>query len=206
MAKTKKQKVTCGIPQGSCLGPLLFILYTNDFENSLSQFYPNMYADDRSISTSSENPVKLIEHLKRELEGSMDWLRQNKLCLNVAKFEYMFIGNDKQLSNISDIGNLEMDKDDIKRVSKTKYLGLTIDESLSGSQQYKIAQGKLNGGLNSIKKLREISPQSQLFLVYQALIESHLRYGNLIWGHLPEKFCSQQKIQDRAFYLIESAH
>ena len=56
-----------------------------------------------------------------------------------------------------------------------------------------------------VSQLREILPQSQLFLVYQALIESHLRYGNLIWDHLPEKLCSLQKIQDRAFYLIESA-
>ena len=62
------------------------------------------------------------------------------------------------------------------------------------------------GGLNSIRKLREILPQSQLCLVYQALVESHLRYGNLIWGHLPEKkLCALQKIQNRAFYLIESA-
>ena len=118
----------------------------------------------------------------------------------------MFIGNDKQLSKISDIGNLEIGKDEIKRVRKTKYLDLTIVESLSWSQQYKIVKGKLKGGLNSIRKLREIIPQSQLFLVYQALIESHLRYGNLIWGHLPEKkLCSLQKIQDRTFYLIESA-
>ena len=81
-----------------------------------------MYADDASISASSENPVHLIENLKRELEGIMDWLRHNKLSLNVAKCEYMFIGNDKQLSKIFDIGNLEIDKDEIKRVSKTKYV------------------------------------------------------------------------------------
>ena len=109
------------------------------------------------------------------------------VSLNVAKCEYMFIGNDKQLSKISDIGNLGMGNDEIKRVRKTKYLGLTIDESLSWSQQYNIVKGKLKGGLNSIKKLRNILLQSQLFLVYQALIESHLRYGNLIWSHLPEK-------------------
>ena len=99
-----------------------------------------MYADDTSISASSENPLQVLEHLKRDIEGIMDWLRQNKLSLDVAKCEYMFTGNDKQLSKskISDTGNLETDKDEIKRVSKTKYLGLTIDESLSWSQQYKI--------------------------------------------------------------------
>ena len=76
---SKKQKVTCGIPQGSCLGALLFILYMNDFESSLSTFYRNMYADGTSISASSENPVQLVEHLKRELGRVMDWLRQYKL-------------------------------------------------------------------------------------------------------------------------------
>ena len=64
-----------------------------------------MYADDTNISTSSKNPLQLVEHLKSELEGLIDWLRQNKLSLNVAKCEYMFIGNDKLLSKISDIGN-----------------------------------------------------------------------------------------------------
>ena len=88
----------------------------------------------------------------------------------------------------------------IKRVNKTKYLGLTIEESLSWNQQYKIVKGKMKGGLNSIRKLREILPQSQLCLVYQALVESHVRYGNLIWGHLPEKkLCALQTIQNRAF-------
>ena len=109
----------------------LFTLYTSDFENSLSTFYPNMYADDTSISASSKNPVQLIEHLKRELEWIMDCLKQNKPSLNVEKCEYMFISNGKQLSKISDIGNLETDKEEVKRVSKTQYLGLKIDESLS---------------------------------------------------------------------------
>ena len=67
----------------------------------------------------------------------MGWLRQNKLSLNVVKCEYMLISNDKQLSNISEIGNLEFDKDKIKRVSKRKDLCLTIDKSLSWSQQCK---------------------------------------------------------------------
>ena len=117
-----------------------------------------------------------------------------------------FIGNDNQLRKISEIGNIKIDKDEIKRVNQTKYLGLTIEESLSWNQQCKIVKGKLKGGFKSIRKLEDILPQSQLCLVYQALIESHLRYGNLIWSHLPEKKLSAlQKIQNRAFYLNESA-
>ena len=69
---SKKQEVTCDIPQGSYLGPLLFILYTNDFENSLSRFYPNMYAVNTSFIASSENPPQLLEHPKGELEGILD--------------------------------------------------------------------------------------------------------------------------------------
>ena len=69
-----------------------------------------MYADNTSISASSENPVQIVEHLKRELEGIMDWLRQNRLSLNVTKCDCMFIGNDKQLSKVSDIATLKWTK------------------------------------------------------------------------------------------------
>ena len=65
---------------------------------------------------------------------------------------------------------------------------------------------QVSGELKSIRKLRRILLQSQLFLVYQALVENRLRYQNFIWGHLPgRKLCALQKIQNRAFYLIESA-
>ena len=104
------------------------------------------------------------------------------------------------------MGDIEIDKDEIKRINMTKYLGLTKDESLSWSQQYKVVKGKLKSGLTSIRKLREIILQSKLFLVYQALVESHLRYGNLICGHSPQKkLCELQKIQNRVFCLTESA-
>ena len=112
----------------------------------------------------------------------MHWLRPIKL---VAKCEYMFLGKEKQLCKISEIGKIKIDKDETKRVNKTKYLGLTVEESLSWNQQKEV-KGKLKGGFNSIRKLKEMLPQSQLFVVYQALVESHVRYGNLIWGYLPD--------------------
>ena len=97
----------------------------------------------------------------------------------VMKILYNF-GNCKQTSKISEIHNIEIGKDDIKRVDKQ-----AINEILSWNQQYKIIEGKLKGGLNSIRNLRVILPKSHLSLVYEALVESHL--GNLVWGHLSEK-------------------
>ena len=85
------------------------------------------------------------------------------LSLNVAKCEFMFLRNSKQLGKISEIGDLKVGEGEIKRVRKTKYLGLTIDETLSWNQQYRIVKGKLKGGSDSIRKLRQLLPQSQLF-------------------------------------------
>ena len=99
----------------------------------------------------------------------------------------MFLGNNRQLSKMSEICGIEIHKDDSKRVGRTKFLDLKVDDSFSWNQQYKIIKGRLKGGLNSFRNLREILPQSQLFLVYQALMESLLRYGNLMWGHLPKR-------------------
>ena len=118
----------------------------------------------------------------------------------------MSLGNSKQLSEVSEIDDIKVDEDEIKRLKKTKYLGLIIDASLSWKQQYKIVKGKLKGGLDSIRKIRQIIPQSKLFQVYRALVESHLRYGDLQWGHLPvTKLKNLQNLQDRAIYLIRSA-
>ena len=165
-----------------------------------------MYADDTSNTLGGEDAYQLLEDLRSELQDAIDWLRQNNISLIVTKCEFVFLGNSTQLGKISEVGDLKVGEDEIKRVRKTKYLGLTIDETLSWNEQYKIVKGKLKRGLDSIKKLRELLPQSPLFQVYQALVESHLRYGNLLWGHLSAtKLDNLQKLQDRAMTLIQSA-
>ena len=118
----------------------------------------------------------------------------------------MLLGSNKQLGKISEIGDLKVGEDEIKRVRKTKYLGLIIDETMSWNQQYKIVKRRVKGGFDYIRKLRQMLPQSKLFQVYQALMESHLRYGNIIWDYLPATRLNKlQRLQDRAIALIHSA-
>ena len=92
----------------------------------------------------------------------------------------------------------------IKQTHKTKYLGLTVDDKLFWDQQYKPVKRMVPDGLASIRKLKNTLPQSQLLNVYQALIESHLRYANMIWDALSNtKLSTLKNFQNRAFDIVE---
>ena len=135
---SSKSSIKCGIPQGSCLGPLLFILYINDFENCLKRMNRNMYADDTRVNIASDKLKVLLTDLKNELENISNWMRTNKLSLNASKSEYMVIGHRQQLNRVDDdLHDLVLNNEVIKRIDKTKYLGINIDESLNWKEQYK---------------------------------------------------------------------
>ena len=80
---------------------------------------------------------------------------------------------------------LMLNNSEIKRAKKTKSLGVIVDEGWNWEQHFKVVKGKVRGGLSSLKKLENLVPQKQLDNVYRALIESHLRYANVIWGSIP---------------------
>ena len=134
---SNKRLVQCGIPQGSCLGPLLFIIYMNDFEKCLKKSKPNMYADDTSISYASNEINELFNEIKGELDLVSSWMRQNKLSLNAEKSEFMLIGHPKQLNKAKDFPDLEVEDQKLCRAQKTKYLGVIIDESMIGKKNSK---------------------------------------------------------------------
>ena len=77
--KSKKREVTCGIPQGSCPGPLLFISYLNGFERCLKYWKANIYADDANITIASNDKEKLVADVQAELHNITEWMRVNKL-------------------------------------------------------------------------------------------------------------------------------
>ena len=87
---------------------------------------------------------------------------------------------------------------------ETKSLGVIVDEGLNWEERFKTVKGKVHGGLTSLKKLKNILPQSQLSNVYRALVESHMRYADVFLGHLSNsKKESLQRLQDRAISIIE---
>ena len=96
---SEARTVKCGIPQGSNLGPLLFLLYINDLPNCLSLSSASMFADDTNISTHGDTGNEIQERLNADLENVHQWLLANKLTLNKQKKEYMIIGSRQRISN-----------------------------------------------------------------------------------------------------------
>ena len=100
---------------------------------------------------------------------------------------------------------LELGNKEIKRVSNTKSLGVTVDEYLNWDEQFKSGKSKIGGGLASLKKLKNILPPSKLCSVYYAIVESHVRYADVIWGSLPaRKIETLQRLQNTAQLIIET--
>ena len=198
--------VTCGIPQGSLLGPLMFIIYLNDFEKCLEFSKASMYADDTNVTLTSSNVDVLLTNAHQELRNISEGMRINKLSANPEKTEYMIIGHPRRTNKVEILQPLHLNDSEIKRVTKTKSLGVMVDEGLNWEDQFDKVKGKINGGLKSLKKLKNLISQSQLDHVYRALIKSHLRYANVIWGSLPKsKLNTLQRLQDRARSVIEKA-
>ena len=123
--------VTCGIPQGSCVGPLLFIIYLNNFETCLELSKVSMYADDTQVTITSNNLENLLENAQRELLNISERMRINKLTANPKKTEYMLIGHPRKVNKLDVSEPLILNNSEIKRAKKTKSLGVIADEGLN---------------------------------------------------------------------------
>ena len=124
------QNISCGIPQGSNIGPLLFTMYINDLPNSLEITEPAMFADDTSLTATGESSVEIEYKSGVEIQNVKTWLDANKLTLNNSKTEYMLIGSVKRLKQIKNDPIIKIRDHKIKRVYKRRVLGLEIDDKL----------------------------------------------------------------------------
>ena len=128
-------KIECGVPQGSVLGPLLFLLYTNDLPKSVTNSQTILFADDTTIYVTGNKKESLFRLLKDDLSDVIDWFRANKLSLNISKTNYVLFEPPDNIKihdpTSKNEYKLEFGTETIDQVSHVKFLGLMIDKNLN---------------------------------------------------------------------------
>ena len=147
-----QRRITCGIPQGSILGPLLFIIYINDLPNCLKHTTPRMFADDTSLTAVGKTFNEAEEIANKNLKNVKAWLSSNKLSLNIAKTEYLLIGSRPKIKRIDVQPTVKIDTCPITRVKCAKMLGVEIDEHLNWEKHIECIASKASSGIGALKK------------------------------------------------------
>ena len=195
--KSFHKRVTCGVPQGSILGPLFFLAYMNDIYNASQLLYNILYADDTCIYLSGNELSKLIKSMNSEIKLISDWLKANKLTLNIDKTYYMVFHRGRRKC----FGNTELfiDNIKIKQTETMKYLGVIIDTKLNWISHITLVKNKVAKGIGIIRRARPLLNKSALRNLYHTFIYPYLTYCVEVWGsaksvHLSPILLLQKKI------------
>ena len=193
-----------GVPQGSILGPLLFLIYINDLHNSCLNCSVTHFADDTNLIIKNKSESTLAKKLNQDLKSLTKWLRANKISLNAKKTEFIiFESKWKRKKN-----NLKIKLDGKKLIPSSfiKYLGIFIDKHLDWSIHSDFISSKLSRSIGMLAKLKKFLPQNQLRSVYFSIFSSHMNYASIVWGqNLNAHIKRIVKLQNKALRVINFA-
>lgn len=197
----------CGVPQGTILGPLLFLIYINDLPNCLSYSRARMFADDTNLTYASNNIYDINHRLNEDLANVGEWLSANRLTLNQSKTEFMLIGSYQRINTFQSTPSLVIDNVPIRQVTHTKSLGIHIDENLAWNVQIAKLSKKVASGIGALKRIKPFVPHSTLKLIYNCLVQPHFDYCSVVWDTCGSSLADKlQKLQNRAARVLTSSN
>jgi len=188
--KSDLRPLTAGVPQGSVLGPLLFLLYINEMSNVCPGLNCLHYADDTTIYASGRDINQVSMQLQHGLTCVDDWMRNNKLVINIQKTNCMLISN---IVSRDMLPPISIRDSNIDMVTCVKFLGVLIDCNLNFKEHVDMVCSKVSRAIGAIRRIRCYITDYVLTTLYYSLIYSHLTYGILSWGNSSE--CGINRIE-----------
>ena len=203
--QSETHHVKCGVPQGSIMGPLLFIIYMNDICNVSKFLYTILYADDTCVLLNGKDLNNLIQSMNTELDLLSTWLKSNKLSLNTHKTFFQLFHRARIKTNNS--VNIIVDKCVLNKVTSIKYLGVIIDHKLNWIEHISYVKNKISKGIGILYKARQFLEKRDLLNLYYSYLYPYLIYCIEIWGcaaksHMNPLYLTQKKI----IWIITFSH
>ena len=180
-----------GVPQGSVLGPILFLLYINDITSVVEHCRTTMYADDTSIYYTSYHASNIQNALNKDLSKLRDWFDFNKLKLNISKSSFMIMksGRNRRPADV----NVFIGGKTITQENEIKILGVTVDKNLTFTTHVKNLKKNLKYCLRAFTRAVRYIHQDTAKILYNSAIASRLNYCDVVWS--PEGTTLQHSIQ-----------
>ena len=194
-ADSSAQNMAYGVPQGSILGPLLFIIYINDLPNisEVSKFI--LYADDANILVNGSNVHEVMQKINKLCQDLVQWVDLNGLALNLKKTKFMIFA--RQRLDLSKV-NLQLRNHEIERKTECRFLGVIVDDKLNWSYHIAAIRMKMAKYLGIMFKIKHRLPQNVRLQIFHSFVQSHLNYCPLVWGfsaksHIESLFTKQKQ-------------
>ena len=166
-----------GVPQGSVLGPLLFLIYINDLQFN-SKFSHTLFADDTCLFMSHKDPIILETLIGEEINKVNNWLIVNHLSLNLTKSNFLLFTGRKRVENFQ----ICISGKPLQRVKQSKYLGVIIDDKLDWKEHLNKLCTKITQNIGILRKVGYILPVQNLITLFYSLVFSHINYCVTSWG------------------------
>ena len=175
--------ILCGVPHGSILGSLLFLLYINDMHRASNIISTITIADDTNLFLTHNNIKEMFSLMNCELEKFNNWFKSNKLFINTDKTKFILFHKSRQNINLPlKLPDLKINNNKIEQKQYLKFLGVIVDENVSWKPHISALESKISQAIGNLYKARPLLNEISRKQLYFSLVHTHLTYANISWG------------------------